>query len=110
MTYEIVITGDTNDADYVTEIQDIEQDELDLIMPVIEAVKAYTKLHWKGHYCSEHNWPTSEYSDGEVGALYPDLTEEQLQLFQNFVPCGEYGIHSIESIYIYPKPTKVKLL
>ena len=38
MKYEIAITVDTNDADYVTETSTIDSDDLEKIKPLIKAI------------------------------------------------------------------------
>lgn len=100
--FEIVITADTNDGDYVTEINKITQEELDEIFPVIEAIKK----------CPEqHNWPAPvEYGFDELKKRYPELSEEQIEIFDAWCPTGEYGIHTIKSIVYYETPKKIKLL
>ena len=114
MIYEIVITGDTNDADYTTRTNDITQEQLDRFMPLIEAIKAYTK---KNKF--RHNWPVSEYCGGESPEkLYPqfagepkeDEDDEPTGLIGEFMEFVPWDIHSIESIVYYEKPTKTVLL
>jgi hypothetical protein len=85
----LIIKADTNDADYVEESNEITDDELRDILPVIEAIKKY-----KG----PHNWPEYEYSDESPFDIYPQLTEDQIEAFSGLTPTGEYGIHTIESI------------
>ena len=103
MKYEIVVTADTNDADYITKTSEIDDAGLVEIMPVIEAIKGLDKKH---HY----NWPRHEYQDETVEAIYPQLTKDQIEAFEEYRPYGEYGIHTIESVVYYLKPDKVKLL
>lgn len=116
MIYEIVITGDTNDADYVTRTNDITQEQLDHFMPLIEAIKTYTVANGYGE-----NWPISQYSDGSPEGLYPQFADDGSELdneddcnidslideFREFVP---WSIHSITSVVYYEKPVKTVLL
>lgn len=116
MIYEIVITGDTNDADYTTRTNDITKEQLDHFMPLIEAIKTYTATQ---KWC--HNWPASEYCDGSPEQLYSQFAGEENELddedendidsligeFHEFVP---WDIHSITSIVYYEKPAKTVLL
>lgn len=107
MIYEIVITGDTNDADYVTRIEDITPEQIERFKPLIAAIKKK-----KGH-----PWPVSEYADGSPEELYPKFAGEYdeengcptglISEFMEFVP---WDIHSIESIVYYEKPIKTVLI
>lgn len=97
--FEIVIVADENDADYVTEISKIEQSELDLLMPIIEAIKE-----------KHGEWPYIDFDTAEIKEIYPDLTIEQIEQFNNFIPSGAYGIHDIIRIEYYPVPEKIRLL
>jgi len=101
MIYEIVIVADTNDADYITKISDITPDELERFRPLIAEIAKV----------KHHNWDTSVYGDDEdrpeiMYSQFDALVEE----FGEFVPHGEDGVHTIESIVYYEKPTKIVLL
>lgn len=95
----LVIVGDTNDADYITETHLLDPDEiydaelLSLLPKVSKALKD----------CKDrHNWPDSEYSKIFVRELYNGiLTDEDIDIFQEYAPHGEYGIHTIKSIDVY---------
>lgn len=98
--FELVITADTNDADYVTAISTVTQADIDMMLPIIAAIKA------KG---PRHNWAKGEI--GDYHSMYPDMDEELLDWFdESFVPYGEYGIHTIKTIEYYPLPEKIRLL
>ena len=107
MIYEIVITGDTNDADYTTRTEDITQEQIDRFMPLIKAIKK-----------KKGKWPISEYADGSPEELYPkfagepreDEDDEPTGLIGEFMEFVPWDIHSIESIVYYEKPTKTVLL
>jgi len=93
----IWIKGDHNDADYVAEMNEIDDKTLTLIMPVINAIAALKK---KPGYA--HTWPTHNNSEKVPSEIYPECTREQLDWFYEYVPSGPYGgIHSIEEIKIY---------
>ncbi len=115
MDYRLVIVGDTNDADYVTEISKIDQETLDnIIRPVAKLIKN----------CTEHyNWNDSEYQERYPRALksynfdekphkllFGDFDQDTLQHFSEYCPCFEGGIHSIESITITPWVEEENLL
>ena len=108
MKYELVITADTNDADYVTSIETIGEEVLnDIVIPVTAAIKALDTK--KNHY----NWPDMwdrPYDSLPLNELYPQLTEEQIEWFRDLCPSFEGGIHTIESVTYYAVPEKIKLL
>jgi hypothetical protein len=90
----IIIKADTNDADYVTSEQQINDSQLNVLKPIIEVIKSV-----KGY-----NWETGEMEDGHTPKeLYIDtglLTQKQVDLIDIYIPHGEYGIHTIESIKV----------
>ena len=90
----IIIEADTNNGDYVTECSLINDNEIELLKPIVEAIKNIDNDNWEtGECCCEHD-PYGLYVETKI------LTEEQVDWFQQFVPYGEYGIHTIESILI----------
>jgi hypothetical protein len=103
----IVIEADTNDADYITEINEISAEELELIKPVVKAIKKH-----KGDY----NWPNfegrrgNEKSPEEIYVESGLVTEEQFDTFSQYVPHGEYGVHTIESVTLFEVTNKTELL
>lgn len=103
----ILIEGDCNDGDYISEMSDITQEELELILPVIEAIKSSTEYHnWSNEYdikSIEEKYPqfcvrNDDYSPEDD---YEFECGEALGTFSSFVPSGEYGVHSIKKIEIY---------
>lgn len=96
----LIIKGDTNDADYITETTKLSDAAyakyLPLIKKVAQAIKNRSHLH-------ENNWPNSQYSHKTFEDLYIDnniLTEEEIETFDQFVPHELEGVHSIRSIRI----------
>lgn len=101
---KILIEGDVNDADYYTSQAEITQEQLELIKPVIEAVKN----------CGERpNW--NNYWVGKpLHVLYPQFFEEfedfdpeyepeftasdAFDFFENLVPNGVHTILNIETV------------
>lgn len=85
----IIIKADTNDGDYITNQSLITDESIEQLRPIIEIIKSK-----KGKYetCEMGN-PRDTYSVEE-------LSDEQLDLFDNFIPYGEYGIHTIEKVQI----------
>lgn len=94
----IIIEADTNDGDYVTEVSEITDEQIELIKPVIEAIKNAPK----DKYGWGNNYETGEMIDeADAEKLYGHL--EGFETFDNFVPYGDSnypGIHTIESIMI----------
>jgi hypothetical protein len=122
---EITITVDTNDADYLTEVSEISESDLNKIKPLIEAIKKFKPYTGKttGTYAGRdwdhhHNYPhgNAEYTPrldlGEKPPeeIYPQFPKELHELFQEFCPYGQDGFHTVESIYITPLVKKTKLL
>lgn len=117
--WEIKIVADTNDADYVTEVSKISDDELNKILPLIKAIKnfkPYTVKVRGTNWTHGHNFPDGEYSPrtdlGEktINEIYSEFSEETIETFRDLVPTGEYGIHTIESIKIAPAKKWTTLL
>jgi hypothetical protein len=91
----LISKADTNDADYITEIQEIKSDEqrkeieklLEKIIPIISK--------------SGHNWETGEMGDSASHFIETgQLTEDECEQFSMLLPDAEYGIHTVESIKI----------
>lgn len=90
----IVIEADTNDADYIEKSDFITDQDLNLIRPLLDALKKRES--------KRHNWVTSEYCDDQNPyEMYHKFTEKQIDMMNQYVPYGEYGIHTITSIKIY---------
>lgn len=104
--YEVKIVADTNDGDYITEISKINEEKIQLLHKVVNIIKTkFTNNH--------SNWENSEYGnyDNDPKQVYKnDLTEDEIEWFDNLLPYGEIGIHTIVSIEYYELPEKVKLL
>lgn len=95
----LIIVGDYNDADYSTSIHLLDPDDL----YDTELLKLLPKVSNALKDCKDsHNWPNSEYSKISARELYNGiLTEKDIDIFEEFIPHGEYGIHSIEEISVY---------
>lgn len=59
-----------------------------------------------------HNqWPTGDVSKKTIEEVYGDrIMEDEFNWFNNYIPSGEYGIHSIDSINLYEIVDHQKLL
>ena len=112
MKYYINIKADTNDADYISELNEISKEDLDAIRPLIKAIaefKPYESDSKSGRpWTHRHNFPAGDCLREDLGEKSPEelyvhsglATQEQLDLFYEFVPSDEYGIHTIESIEV----------
>lgn len=114
----LVVGGDHNDADWITKITPITQDQIDRFLPLITAIKAFKPYQGmsdptrRGGMKSTfpHNWPVGEYCCREdlgektiVGIYQSDTISEDLinEFDETFVPHSEdYNIHTIHEIYV----------
>ena len=101
MEYELVVTGDHNDADYVTEISTVDLETIQYLQPIFDAIKSFNEKTPYGH-----NWPNSEYANGTLSGTYPDVGDDLIDTLNEYVPHAENGIHSIVSIVYYPLPDR----
>ena len=116
----LLVTADTNDADYVTSTQEVKQEDIDKIMPMIEAIKnfrpyetsngSYTRRH-------RHNFPSDAREDlGEKTAYeyYVKgnlVTEEQFEAFREYVQGDSEGrYHTVQSVRLLKVMEDVDLL
>jgi hypothetical protein len=102
--YTISITVDTNDADYLTEVSEISEEELALILPLIKVIAQRDKN------VQIRNYSTSEYESGPSGREIYNCDKEVFEAFESLCPYGEYGFHTIEEIKIAPLVVWEKLL
>jgi hypothetical protein len=86
----IYIQADMNDADYTAQLSEIQAEHIDTIQVVCNMIKA--NKH-------RHNWPTGHIWEDKQ-KMYPELTDEQEDIFTNYCPYGESGIHSIVDVKI----------
>lgn len=90
----VIIEGDTNDADYTTREEILNEKDIELLKKICDALKNTKNID----YC---NWGIGEYCDEEEcpHVVYKNiLTEEEIEEFnENYCP---YDIHSIESIRV----------
>lgn len=122
MKLYLEVVADTNDADYVTSRNEITREEIEQLKPLIKAIALQ-----KGH-----NWDTSEYArdSDRPTRMYPefisykegygpddeddyearDWQNDIINLFGEYVPYGEYGIHTIKSITVMEVQSEVDLL
>lgn len=99
---------DTNDADYIGKLVEVEDKDVEKWMPLIEKIKnfkPYTGSSYSGstwnHTC---NFPIGEGCRNDLGEKDPmelyDITEEELEEFCDVFNLygDEYGFHTITNI------------
>lgn len=100
----VVITGDTNDGDYITSRHEVTEKELELVKEVAQAIKDYMndktikqqKWNWWAMESNRHNRPTPK-------QLYLDtkkVSKKAFDFFYDLTPSCESGIHSIDGIEV----------
>lgn len=116
--FELIITVDENDADYNTKMSVIPEEDLNRILPLIEAIKNFKPYTSKSDSGSEwthrHNYPFGDCCREDLGEkppyeFYP-FDEEVFEIFEEYVPYSEYGFHTIVSIEVGDVPKRTKLL
>jgi len=106
MNYLMVISADTNDADWVESSHQISEVELEKFLPLIEAIKNF-KPYKGGNYTHKHNFPCGgdqprdDMGEKNVNEIYKDIDPDIIEEFCEMIPLGEYGVHTIGSITLY---------
>lgn len=95
----VIITADTNDGDYVTEKTSIDDSWVEKYSNLINSIRN-----------NSGSWTTGEMQHMPLYEQYPDYDESKLEKFDQYVPRGEYGVHTIESIEILVVAEETKLL
>ena len=112
MKYYLNVVADTNDSDYIESFSEISKDNLEKIKPLIKEIKNFEPYEAEGagyiglnqHH---HNWPVGEIRRDDLGEksieqIYSNIEPSIIRLFnEHYVPYGEYGVHTIESIFLY---------
>lgn len=119
---KLIITVDTNDADYNTKISTIDDKELALLIPIFNAIKGFKPYKSKSEsgrdWTHNNNWPCGEYGLREdLGEkppqeIYKDvLTEADVEFFHAYLPAlGDTGYHDITSIEVLEVSNEQKYL
>jgi hypothetical protein len=93
----LAIQADTNDADYVTEstsMDEITPEILENLRRILKVVKGKKGSNWNNQQELGMSGPTpAQQYKGK-------LTAADIDLLERFLPSGEYGIHTIESVKI----------
>lgn len=131
-TKYLLVESDHNDADYMSRLEPISDEDLETLRPVFKAIKnfkPYTNYYdQKQHDIKgtvkkvishhRHNWPRGEYcyrpdmGEKSVEEIYPNLTEDQIGLFEEeFLETSENGdVHTVESIRLLTVTEDKKLV
>lgn len=110
----IIVTADTNDADYINNKSPITDEQIAQLMPLIEAIKNFKP--YKGKYMCNHNWTVGDCFRGDLGEKTPEelyegvVSEEVFEMFNELLPWGEYGIHTIKMIEVIEVVSEIRLL
>jgi hypothetical protein len=116
--FYIVITIDTNDADYITSFKSITKSKLDLIMPLINKIKEFKPYKGKTksglEFTHNHNYPfgtacREDLGEKSVKELY-SIDENIIEEFEGLLPFCEYDFHSINSIKLFSYMQVIKLI
>lgn len=83
---EMYVEADENDADYIDQTFKIDLETFLNILPIARLILNKYKE-------SRTNYSIQNWEDKESY-----LTEEQIELFNEYVPWNEYGVHTISSI------------
>jgi hypothetical protein len=87
----IIVKADCNDGDYLYNIIDnMSSEDFERFTKIADIIKN-----------EGHNWDNSEYGQYTPIVMYEGiLTENDIEFFGSFLPYGEYGIHTIDSIRV----------
>ena len=101
----LLVIADSNDGDYLHSLTEITDEQIEELKPIIAVVKnVYDTAVKEKKWNDRHNWENGEYGHGITPQnLYVEtglLTEEQVDIFEEYVPYGEYGVHTIEHINV----------
>lgn len=109
--FKLRVVADANDADYVESTQPVDQETIDFWRKLAKKIKEFKpyEIKEKGYrnISHRHNWPDGEMCREDLGEkhytkLYGISEEEDEMYVYDYVPNGQYGIHTIESIEIFP--------
>lgn len=94
---------DTNDADYIGKIVEIEDAAAEKFKPLIEKIKNFQPYN-TGKWRHDHNFPCGECLREDLGEKHPcELYDIDEETYDEFIETfrlygGEWGFHTIEKI------------
>jgi hypothetical protein len=109
----LIIKADTNDGDYVTAMHEVTEEYIKALEPVFKAIsefKPYRTEKVEGMqsagWTHNHNWPCGndlprlDLGEKYPQDIYPQLSNEDVEEFNQLCPTAEYGIHTIVDIRV----------
>lgn len=104
-TYTLYVVADSNDGDYLTkDTAGLTLEYIQKFVPLIEAIKKVRRYNW---YTADRYEKVKKEAD--PSQLYPEF-KELVEEFDELVPWGEYGVHTITEIYYMPSSAQTRLL
>lgn len=99
--YLVIIEADYNDGDYITRTHEIEN-----IETVEEIARIYNLI--KPNHCQ---WGRGDAGyDCRPEDLYDGiLTLDEIDFFNSYLPHGEYGIHTVDSVEAYEIRRRIQI-
>lgn len=93
--YLLIIEADTDDGDYITQTVYLSAHKVRFLEPILKKVSAALATRY-----NDYNWSNGGHREiANPKEIYKDLLkEEEIAEFENYVPYGQYGIHTITSI------------
>jgi len=94
MKKQVIITGDINDGDYITNVEDINDEQEKLILKIVSVISKKKSHNWADEY--------DDYDHITVKRKYEDeLSEEEIDDFIDMLPTDENCvIHTISTLKI----------
>ena len=102
----IIIEADTNDGDYIREKNLVNEQEIEAIKKVAKAIKNFKPYTTSNKWTHNNNFPIGDChrrdleqesaKDYYVGRGL--VSEVDFTMFEDNIPYGEYGIHTITNI------------
>ncbi len=106
VTYTLYVVADSNDGDYLTkDTAGLTLEQIQKFLPLIDAIKEAGSYNW--YTCDKYEKVKG--NDPDPAELYPQF-KELVEEFDELVPWGEYGVHTIIEIYYIPSNARVSLL
>lgn len=98
----LYVQADTNDADYVVAEHPVTDEEVQRIVKIVDKLmRSQSARKDRPYDKTELNWENGE--RGNSAGDYVDegiLTLDEAELFENYLPYGEYGIHTVKTIEV----------
>lgn len=89
----LFVEVDTNDADYISEEFIIDPKDMVTIRKVCNLIKNEKPLDY-------HNWATGEHGSARDSWTEEQLSDEEIDTFNDYIPYFEYGTHNINRVEI----------